>query len=477
MPLCRKCGSTDFEETQANTVLSRVAIRNRLSELDAHIATLTAERQRLRDTADTIVYPVLSLPPEITTEIFLRCIPPQSNLLESPSEAPLLLAQICRQWRQIALDTPHLWQSLFFTDGETCIELLRLWLSRSGSLPLNLDLKCWDASRAGALIETTLLHSHRWQDVKFGLNLRSFSELDLRRASLPMLRSISLRVIQSSWPSDNSVADTVTIEHAPSLRDVHVFTLPQVKIVIPWASITTLTLLQNMPLTECMSLLEECPNLITLHVSTTVPAMPAADFVILDSLETLTCNLGVASVLEHLTVPHLSRLTVSNISEHQHATLYSAFIRRSAFPLQFLAVHEIREISLDTLVLFLRAVPDSVSDVEFGFRGESTEQILSALKLMDVLPQLKILRLQVNSRIHDEEYKDLLDMLHARLKARPPNAPLEWMTLHLNTKLRLSVRMMPRSSRITQLRDLVSAGLKIDFTIRSLEFSTHVVLN
>ncbi|KAJ6477540.1 hypothetical protein C8R45DRAFT_1101865 [Mycena sanguinolenta] len=93
MPLCRKCGynsAPDLEETPTNT--GRVALRNRLSELDALIATLTAERQRLRRMADAVVYPILSLPPETTTEIFLRCIPSQSNLSESPSEAPLLLA-------------------------------------------------------------------------------------------------------------------------------------------------------------------------------------------------------------------------------------------------------------------------------------------------------------------------------------------------------------------------------------------------
>ncbi|KAJ6472427.1 hypothetical protein C8R45DRAFT_1164022 [Mycena sanguinolenta] len=247
--------------------------------------------------------------------------------------------------------------TLLFKDGETSIELLRLWLSRSGSLPLNLELKCWEAYRARALIETTLLHSHRSQDVEFGLNLRSFSELDLRHASLSMLRSISLRAVRSSWPSDNSVADTVAIEHAPSLRDVHVLTLPHVKIVIPWSTITTLTLLQNMPFTECMSLLKDCPNLVTLHVSTTGLAIPRTDPIILDSLETLNCNLGVASVLEHPTLPHLSRLTVSSISEHQHATLFSAFIRRSACRLQFLAVHDIREISPNTLDLLLRYPP------------------------------------------------------------------------------------------------------------------------
>ncbi|KAJ6533078.1 hypothetical protein B0H19DRAFT_884848, partial [Mycena capillaripes] len=84
-------------------------LRSRISELDALIASLTAERQRLQAESDAIVYPVLSLPPEITMEIFSCCIPSESNPRPSPTEAPLLLAQICRQWREVALHTPALW--------------------------------------------------------------------------------------------------------------------------------------------------------------------------------------------------------------------------------------------------------------------------------------------------------------------------------------------------------------------------------
>ncbi|KAJ6477531.1 hypothetical protein C8R45DRAFT_1007246 [Mycena sanguinolenta] len=473
MPLCRKCGfgsTTELEEKQTNAVLSRVALRSRLSELDALISSLTAERQRLRRVADTIVYPVLSLPAEITTEIFLRCTPSQSNLGESPSEAPLLLAQICRQWRQIALDTPHLWRSLHFRDGETCIELLRLWLSRSGNLPLNLDLKCWDLSRARALIEASLLHSHRWQDVKFGLHRRSFSEFDLRHASLPLLHSISL-VAQWISPDNDPFDDTFTITHAPSLRHAHISTLPYVKTVIPWAPLTTLTLLHDLSFTEYMPLLQGCPNLINLTISTAGPAAGHADPIILNSLETLTCNFGAASVLDHLTLPHLSRLDVSEVEYRRHAATLSTFIARSGCPLQFLAIHNMSDISPNVLVLFLRAVPDLV---EFASARGSGGPIFSALRLTDIIPQLKVLKLEVSDQIKDEEYKNLLEMLHARVEA--PTARLESVTLHLNPKHR-RFRIMPRSSRIAELRQLATVGLKINFTITGDNFPTRVVLD
>ncbi|KAJ7898614.1 hypothetical protein B0H14DRAFT_2315033, partial [Mycena olivaceomarginata] len=55
------------------------------------------------------IYPVLTLPPEITTEIFIRCLPVQWYHLPSPRDAPLLLLQICSSWRALTLCTPALW--------------------------------------------------------------------------------------------------------------------------------------------------------------------------------------------------------------------------------------------------------------------------------------------------------------------------------------------------------------------------------
>ncbi|KAJ6484943.1 hypothetical protein C8R45DRAFT_293391 [Mycena sanguinolenta] len=222
-----------------------------------------------------------------------------------------------------------------------------------------------------------------------------------------------------------------------------------------------------------MFLLEGCPNLTTLTVCRTGPAPPHTELVVLNSLETLTCNFGVAFVLEYLTLPHLSRLTVSDISQNQHATLFLAFIRRSACHLQFLAVHGFCKSSPIPLASFLRGAPDSVSGVELRLTGGYAKQTFSALQPIDVIPQLKNLRLQVGGGMNDEEYEGLLQLLHARAGTR---APLDLMTLHLKTPQRL-VRIMPSSSRITQLHELASAGMKINFTVTGLGFSTDILLN
>ncbi|KAJ6477547.1 hypothetical protein C8R45DRAFT_1216538 [Mycena sanguinolenta] len=205
---------------------------------------------------------------------------------------------------------------------------------------------------------------------------------------------------------------------------------------------------------------------------------PDTDLIILDSLETFTCHFGDASVLEYLTLPHLSRLDISKIREPEHVTIFSAFIRRSACHLQFLTVRDTAMISSSILFAFLRAVPDSTSDVEFVWHQlGSTEHLFSALQSMDILPELKHLRLRARARMNDEEYHNLLEMLHARVEARPPRVPLQSLALQLTIPHRWNAKAKPCSSRVAQPRELVSAGLKINFKITTSSTSTHAGLN
>ncbi|KAJ7735589.1 hypothetical protein B0H14DRAFT_2205974, partial [Mycena olivaceomarginata] len=87
--------------------------------------------------------PILLLPVEITAKIFTPCLPTLSLKSRpipwpSPRAAPLLLAQICRQWRDLSPGMPTLWTSIWFVAPSR--ELLELWLSRAGNLPLTILL-------------------------------------------------------------------------------------------------------------------------------------------------------------------------------------------------------------------------------------------------------------------------------------------------------------------------------------------------
>ncbi|KAJ7274148.1 hypothetical protein C8J57DRAFT_1062663, partial [Mycena rebaudengoi] len=119
--------------------------RLRVAELTTLIDKLVAERSNLQAELDSIVYPVLTIPLEVTSNIFEQSIPEDSPH-PSPENAPLLLTQICRQWRATALATPSLWQYIrlelppwyYVGQNEGGERLLQMWLENSAKLPLSI---------------------------------------------------------------------------------------------------------------------------------------------------------------------------------------------------------------------------------------------------------------------------------------------------------------------------------------------------
>ncbi|KAJ7437597.1 hypothetical protein B0H11DRAFT_1885146 [Mycena galericulata] len=134
--------------------LSPAAARDRLDELDAEISALETslvprklERESLAAHLDAYTYPVLTLPNEIVSEIFLQHLHPLATCTSvSPSSrnSPLFLGHICRKWREIALSTPWLWTVINLHLGDVAthqrqIHLLEVWLTRSRSCPLSIS--------------------------------------------------------------------------------------------------------------------------------------------------------------------------------------------------------------------------------------------------------------------------------------------------------------------------------------------------
>ncbi|KAJ7113015.1 hypothetical protein C8R44DRAFT_552140, partial [Mycena epipterygia] len=86
------------------------ALDAQISDLERSLLSLRNECRMAQARLDAHVYPVLTLPDEIVSEIFVGTLPeyplspPVYGLL-----SPTSLSQICHQWREIALSTPMLW--------------------------------------------------------------------------------------------------------------------------------------------------------------------------------------------------------------------------------------------------------------------------------------------------------------------------------------------------------------------------------
>ncbi|KAJ7855416.1 hypothetical protein B0H13DRAFT_1641933, partial [Mycena leptocephala] len=105
MPTLDSGNAADLRVNLAAIKAAILRHKNELSILEKREREVEEPQERLAH----VEYPVLTLPPEITSRIFLECLPGHGRVIPSPDAAPLLLSQICRHWRDVALSTCGLW--------------------------------------------------------------------------------------------------------------------------------------------------------------------------------------------------------------------------------------------------------------------------------------------------------------------------------------------------------------------------------
>ncbi|KAJ7615003.1 hypothetical protein FB45DRAFT_758125 [Roridomyces roridus] len=102
---------------------------------------------------------VLTLAPEITAEIFQWCFDAYPSF--GYNSTPLLLICVCRYWRDVALSTPALWDTIWFLRDpiiQTHYPALESWLKRSGTRPITLGIH-YVAYESSAHLDM-LIHNH-----------------------------------------------------------------------------------------------------------------------------------------------------------------------------------------------------------------------------------------------------------------------------------------------------------------------------
>ncbi|KAJ7633088.1 hypothetical protein FB45DRAFT_914341 [Roridomyces roridus] len=235
------------------------AARARIAQLDLEIQSLQdsdlldgllIEREQAHRALADYKYPILSLPTEITSEIFVHFLPaypqrPELVGLLSPS----LFLQVCRHWRDVALATPALWSTMmlqvvggsnFYSEEH---DLLDTWLQRSGHCPLSISFECTQQTPLiAASVESILRHASRLQDMYLCLpfeNLKQFATV-----SMPILHRLTVGPTAFSFTfghPDPAEASEIFMQ-APNLQAVTLsgcfnpFQTP-----LPWAQITSLT--------------------------------------------------------------------------------------------------------------------------------------------------------------------------------------------------------------------------------------------
>ncbi|KAJ6560443.1 hypothetical protein B0H19DRAFT_1147735, partial [Mycena capillaripes] len=157
--------------------MASAAFRAQISELSSAISRQKQllddmqSRFKLHDLQtqlNSIPYPVLTLPPEITSEFFFQCLPELGwSGVRDKGVAPRLLTHVCREWRQIAISTPALWATfhvIFDTEDGfyKLAEDAKIWFARAGKCPLSVKIHAHGRLTSinnFAMLETLQLHS------------------------------------------------------------------------------------------------------------------------------------------------------------------------------------------------------------------------------------------------------------------------------------------------------------------------------
>ncbi|KAJ6600289.1 hypothetical protein DFH09DRAFT_1497708 [Mycena vulgaris] len=159
----KKSECLQWRDLQRSRLAETLAKLQALVEtLNAERESLNAEREELERTIDSFTYPVFTVPVEILSHIFLDCLPAHGRVQPSPRAVPLVLAQTCPRWRDIAHSLPKLWSSVDLTFARAnspyagTSALLGTWLRRTKGHPLSITLSSGGVSEA----ENVMLFKH-----------------------------------------------------------------------------------------------------------------------------------------------------------------------------------------------------------------------------------------------------------------------------------------------------------------------------
>ncbi|KAJ7447138.1 hypothetical protein B0H11DRAFT_2083460 [Mycena galericulata] len=366
-------------------------LTDEIGRLQTLLDDLTKKRDHLQDFIDAhlaLLSPARRLPEDVVAEIFTHALPFNRNSILSGVEAPLLLCHICRAWRGLALATPQLWATLHIvTSSYSTREKLeqvnaaaRIWLSRSGALPLSISVVISRSSRLdydiSTLLKTVILFSRRWKNMRFKcFGHHSFLPFaNLSPHDVPLLETIHVEGFHAlSSPTD---WNTMSFLDTPRLHNVSLKTVARIFLFpLPWAQLSHLSLHhagQYLSAEEAHKLLRQCPSLRTFSLAVGSSGPEVAE-----------------SVYDKTHMEDLQQLIVVDIFQDSTG-FFENLIIPNLISLEYVASADPDDIFLFTPLL---VAPNRLQCLRLSIvRSTSTVKILNCLQLVPTLRELRIQR-------------------------------------------------------------------------------------
>ncbi|CAA7270879.1 unnamed protein product [Cyclocybe aegerita] len=254
----------------------------------------------------------------------------ESTLRKRSRPTGYVLGAACKRWREIAHSTPHLWTTVVVRlkngEVEQCAQFTSDWLSRTGKLPLTLDIyqpegtqtffgppPAFDASPIFAAINA---HSSQWETIVANIHCDLMQLLRGDGSGAPRLRTLDIATIDKR-PSQNSLTPPLVFSlSGPMPRPTRV-RLHQIRhpfAAVTWDSIKHLDI-QEVSITECYDILQSGTNPVEcyieeIEITDEYEAPPPPQQFVLPHLRVLHLRWNDAQevLLNALTLPSLSSL-------------------------------------------------------------------------------------------------------------------------------------------------------------------------
>ncbi|KAJ6598529.1 hypothetical protein B0H10DRAFT_734392 [Mycena sp. CBHHK59/15] len=248
----------------------------KIGRIQAMLDDLTRKRDQLVNFIDAhlaLVSPVRRLPDDVVQEIFEASLPSKYAVMDG-AESPLLLCQVCRPWRRLALLTPRLWASLHVaapppSDVQKMNDAVNAWISRSGSVPLSLSFVASQEDTLDydvlSMIKTFVGVANRWENIRLLIRgVHNIAPLAvLSPDDVPMLQSA---VVEEYRADDSSEARTfLPFMGTPTLRRVALMDQEPVLHSLPlyWQTLSHLSIHSHVEVREALAVLQQSPKLET----------------------------------------------------------------------------------------------------------------------------------------------------------------------------------------------------------------------
>ncbi|KAF7360068.1 F-box domain-containing protein [Mycena venus] len=234
--LCPNCGfqpqngpnvtGTDAFPITRDIQRARLAsLTQRIAQINRNLEAVQTERRAVEKELSLITFSILSIPNELTTEIFRHCLPDHGRVRHSTRAVPFLLMQVCRRWREIALGMGDLWKSVdMFLENYVDYDAKRLgdiveWFPRAAGRPLSLTIRS-DVGRSVNLPPSLFTSISAFQSQLSRLELcippADFENLNQIGNYFPQLYHLSLSLCR--FPPVEGV--TTAFQNLPSLREL-----------------------------------------------------------------------------------------------------------------------------------------------------------------------------------------------------------------------------------------------------------------